>query len=257
MGAYEVTARNFSEASENRIHSDEIAKKFGFRGALVPGVAVYGHATYPLVEAFGEDWLSHSVSAVRLLKPTYHGDALTVAFSEDEAGAHTRVVNQEGTLIATLDSHRPDTLPAPEHLDRLDGSYKHPERIEIAWDNVMPDQPFAPWRHELTAQENHKYTSEVADSLALYGEYVHPHQLLSLANTALMNEYVMPTWLHVGSETRHRAALKVGDTISVRSVPVEKWTKKGHEFIRLWVTFWRDEELTTDIFHTAIFKVAA
>ena len=79
MGAYEVTARNFSEASENRIHSDEIAKKFGFRGALVPGVAVYGHATYPLVEAFGEDWLGHSASAVRLLKPTYHGDALTVA----------------------------------------------------------------------------------------------------------------------------------------------------------------------------------
>ncbi len=34
-----VTAKNFSEASENRIHSDEIAKKFGFKGALVPGVA--------------------------------------------------------------------------------------------------------------------------------------------------------------------------------------------------------------------------
>ena len=45
MNEYQVIARNFSESSENRIHSDEIARKFGFRGALVPGVAVYGHLT--------------------------------------------------------------------------------------------------------------------------------------------------------------------------------------------------------------------
>ena len=57
MGQYEVVARNFSESSENKIHSDEIAKKFGFKGALVPGVAVYGHLTLPLVDRFGENWL--------------------------------------------------------------------------------------------------------------------------------------------------------------------------------------------------------
>ena len=96
----------------------------------------------------------------------------------------------------------------------------------------------------------------MADTNPLYLEYAHPHLLLSLANTALTAEYLMPTWIHVGSETRHRAALKVGDTISIRCVTLDKWQKKGHEFIRLWVTYWRDEELTTDILHTAIFKVA-
>ena len=38
---------------------------------------------------------------------------------------------------------------------------------------------------------------------------------------------------------------------------LEKWQKKGHEFIRLYVSYWRDGELTTDIMHTAIFKVAS
>ena len=33
MGTYEVVARNFSEAHENKIHSDEIARKYGFKGA--------------------------------------------------------------------------------------------------------------------------------------------------------------------------------------------------------------------------------
>ena len=64
MTTYEVVARNFSQANENRIHSDEVAQRYGFTGALVPGVAVYGHLTHPVVERFGEDWLSRSMSSV-------------------------------------------------------------------------------------------------------------------------------------------------------------------------------------------------
>ena len=84
MGQYEVVARNFSESSENKIHSDEIAKKFGFKGALVPGVAVYGHLTLPLVDRFGENWLEHSVCDLRLIKPAYHDDRLVLSISEED-----------------------------------------------------------------------------------------------------------------------------------------------------------------------------
>jgi urease accessory protein UreH len=38
---------------------------------------------------------------------------------------------------------------------------------------------------------------------------------------------------------------------------MEKWRRKGHEFLRLYVAYRRGRELTTEIFHTAIFKVAA
>ena len=63
MSAYQVVAQNFSEDHENKIHSDEIAKKYGFKGGLVPGVAVWGHLTHPLVERLGEE--THLVRAVR------------------------------------------------------------------------------------------------------------------------------------------------------------------------------------------------
>ena len=49
MTAYHVVARNFSTDSENRMHSDEMANRYGFQGALVPGVAIYGHLIKPLV----------------------------------------------------------------------------------------------------------------------------------------------------------------------------------------------------------------
>ena len=43
MPVHSAVARNFAEASENKIHSDDIARRFGFTGALVPGVTVFGH----------------------------------------------------------------------------------------------------------------------------------------------------------------------------------------------------------------------
>ena len=53
-----------------------------------------------------------------------------------------------------------------------------------------------------------------------------------------------------------RKLLRVGDDITIRAVPQEKWRKKGHEFIRLYLAFERANELTTEIFHTAIYRVA-
>ena len=78
MTAYHVVARNFSTDSENRMHSDEMANRYGFQGALVPGVAIYGHLVKPLVDHHGATWLNDSCVEVRLIKPSYHGDALAI-----------------------------------------------------------------------------------------------------------------------------------------------------------------------------------
>ena len=39
MNLHTATARNYSEESENRIHSDGAARTFGFDAALVPGAS--------------------------------------------------------------------------------------------------------------------------------------------------------------------------------------------------------------------------
>lgn len=258
MGQYEVTARNFSESSENKIHSDDIAKKFGFRGALVPGVAVYGHLTWPLVDRFGEDWLSHSVCNLRLIKPAYHDERLLLSLSDLDDTCTVHCHNIDGELLATLISTRPDELPAPEPAHIFEPPAKRSGRVEIEWDSIHVDEPFKEWDTTITEETNDTFTSQVADTLPIYSQgFVHPHFLLASANRALVDEYYMPTWIHVGSETRHRSAVNVGDTLTVRSVPLEKWQNKGHEFIKLYVSYWRGQELTTDIMHTAIYKVAS
>ena len=39
---YRVVAFNTAHDSENKIHDDATARRFGFGGGLVPGVDVYG-----------------------------------------------------------------------------------------------------------------------------------------------------------------------------------------------------------------------
>ena len=50
---YRVSATPTHDAWENKIHEDGLAREFGFRGGLVPGVTVYAWMTRPVVAALG------------------------------------------------------------------------------------------------------------------------------------------------------------------------------------------------------------
>ncbi len=256
MGTYQVIARNYSEASENRIHNDDVARRYGFRGGLVPGVAVYGYLTHPIVERLGEAWLTQSSSSVRFLKPAYQGDRLSVELSEETGRYLARCYDPEGTLLAELTSD-PSAPPGPEDQSVFGGEQKDPDRIEMIWDTVIEGQPFTPWHFQITEDGNRTFTEQVDDDLAVYRTAAHPHWLLGIANRALTREYVMPAWIHVGSEIRFHELVKVGDTLEVRAVPLEKWERKGHQFVKLYLAYVRgNQQITTEIFHTAIFRVA-
>jgi acyl dehydratase len=69
MVSYCVRARNTATDSENRMHSDETATRFGFRGGLVPGTAVYGYMTDRLDDA----WSERGGMRVRFFEPFYEG----------------------------------------------------------------------------------------------------------------------------------------------------------------------------------------
>ena len=50
---YEIEAFNTASASTNKIHDDAVARNYGFRGGLVPGVDVYAYITHLPVERWG------------------------------------------------------------------------------------------------------------------------------------------------------------------------------------------------------------
>src|SRR5579883_2869450 len=79
-----VTARNPSTASENKIHDNEVARRYGFRGGLVPGVVVYAYTTIPLNAALGESWLSNGEATITFVNPAYDGEQVTARATVSE-----------------------------------------------------------------------------------------------------------------------------------------------------------------------------
>jgi hypothetical protein len=63
--AHSVRAVNISASSENKIHDDTVARRFGFRGALVPGVEVFAYMAHVPVAHFGRAWLERGQAECR------------------------------------------------------------------------------------------------------------------------------------------------------------------------------------------------
>ncbi len=47
---WSARALNTAPDSENQIHGDDMAREFGFRGGLVPGVTVSAYLLHPIIE---------------------------------------------------------------------------------------------------------------------------------------------------------------------------------------------------------------
>jgi acyl dehydratase len=257
MSVHRAVARNFAEASENKIHSDDIAKRFGFTGALVPGVTVFGHLAWPLTQRFGERWLGGSWVTTRFIKPAYHEE--TISLMDRETGEDSVAVDCRNTadvLLATLECTMEDPQPAVDPHAYISGAVGPQDRPEIAWDTVHVEEPFATCLWAPDPFVNQKYAAQVGDDTELFQKGVlHPHAILSRANQVLVRRFVMPAWIHTGSEIRFRRLLRVGDAVEVRAVPLEKWERKGHQFIKLYVAYVVGGEVATEIWHTAIFRV--
>lgn len=256
MTMYKAVAENHAHTSENRIHSDDVAARLGFRGALVPGVAVYGYMTHPLVEKLGAQWLSQHATSVRFLKPAYEGDELRIELKTSDDKHEITCIGPRDELLAVLHSRLAPDLSAQVKPAVFARSPLVRERLEIAWDTIDCERPLPVWRWDANQEQNTDYTSQVTDFLPVYTEFIHPHWALATANYVLVREFIMPAWIHVGSEIEQYRPFKVGTQINVQAAPMEKWKKKGHEFVRLAIHYEDNEGPLSVVQHTAIFRVA-
>ena len=80
---YHVSAYNTAKASENKIHDDATARRFGFTGGLVGGVHVYAYMTHLPVQHWGRAWLERGTGDCKFGKPVYEGDIAEITADED------------------------------------------------------------------------------------------------------------------------------------------------------------------------------
>ena len=260
---YRVRTHNASSLSENRIHSDDVARSFGFKGALVPGVTVFAHMTRPLVERYGEGWLARGLAEVRFAKPAYDGDLLSIRTNNAANATNHELtcVNEEGTELARMTASVQQSLTAPDPRSEALPAPPIGERPEVTWDLMEIGRPFPALAWHPTQEDNLQWCDDVRDDLPIYASghapLLHPGLILRQANMALRTRFTLPAWIHTGSQIVFRHALRAGHPYEVRAIPEEKWNRKGHELVRLYVAILSANHVMAEVLHTAIFRPRA
>ena len=261
---YHVKARNTSSSSENKIHDEQIAREYGFRGALVPGVTVYAYMTHPLVEAFGAAWLERGTANVRFLKPIHDGEEVRLAgviISRDakiitaSVTATTAVGGECATLSATL----PAGTPVPVNLAQYPVAPLPADRPLVTREHLASLAALGTPINPYDGERQTEYLERVSDGLALYRGargWAHPGFFLDQANKALSQNVRMSPWIHVGSVVRHLGGARVGEILSTRGKVRSLFEKKGKEFVEADLVLVAGERRpVAHVLHTAIYRL--
>jgi len=111
LETYRVQAYNTAKLSENKMHDDTVAKRFGFSGALVPGVDVMAYMMYLPVAKWGRAFLERGLIEARFVKPVYDGETADVA-GEESNGVLSIQVESRGQTCAIGSASLPATAPS-------------------------------------------------------------------------------------------------------------------------------------------------
>ena len=95
---YRVSAYNTSKHSENKMHDDTVAKRFGFAGGLVPGVDVMAYMMHLPVAKWGRAFLERGLIEARFVKPVYDGELADVTGEESNGVLSIEVMSRGEAL---------------------------------------------------------------------------------------------------------------------------------------------------------------
>ena len=255
---HQVEAYNLSAASENKIHDDTVAQKFGFQGGLVPGVEIYAYMMNPAVRHFGPDWLERGCAECRLMKPVYDGRQAIVSAEQADDGGLTIKVESEGILCATGTASMNTSSPAPSTRDFAAAALPDfDSRPDAAPETLRDGMVLGTFEQTMDPAEQAKYLLDVRESLDIYAteNIVHPGWILRLANRALSHNVKLGPWMHVGSKVRNLAIPRYGDTLAARARVTRNYEHKGHLFVDIDVLVTRSDGVgLVHIDHTSIYR---
>jgi hypothetical protein len=230
---YRVQAYNTAKLSENKMHDDTVAKRFGFQGGLVPGVDVMAYMMHLPVAKWGRAFLERGLIEARFVKPVYDGEIADVTGAQSD-GVLSIEVESRGQLCATGTASLPASAPSLSIADFSEVAAVTERRPVNAasyelgkWLGTVPRA----WAGD-AAQE---YLTDVRerDEIFVREGLGHPGQLQRVMNKVLVDNAILGPWIHVGSRMQLISAGRRGDEITARAKVTGNYEKKGHRFVEL------------------------
>ena len=230
---WSVKAFNTAKQSENKMHDDSVAQRFGFSGGLVPGVDVMAYMMHLPVAKWGRVFLERGLIEARFLKPVYDGEITDVTAAEKD-GALTIAVESGGQLRATGTASLPAKAPSFSLADFIAvppvAQRKAVDAASYEVGKWLGTEPRS-WDDKAATE----YLEDVreTDPIYVHQQLTHPGLLQRIMNKVLVDNAILGPWIHVGSRMQLLKAAQVGDELVARAKVTANYEKKGHRFVEL------------------------
>ena len=232
---YRVSAYNTAKASENKIHDDATARRFGFSGGLVGGVHVYAYMTHQPLAHWGRAWLERGTGDCKFGKPVYEGDIAEIVADETTAGIDLRVISR-GELCATGSAGLSASI-APPPITGFQSATPpaHDARPPADEQSLAVGRWLGMNPLTVTAEFHAQDLGDTRETDPLYAAegIVHPGTILRCCNWVLSHNVVLPAWMHVGSKVQNLGIARIGDTLSALARVTQNYVHKGHKFVEV------------------------
>lgn len=223
--------------SENRIHSNDIARAYGFRGALVPGVVVSAYLLHPAAESWGRAWLERGRASVVVHSPVYDGETFHLEIETATGSDYEAVlIDGRGVRCATAQVSLPEESSDPPSR-RGDALLERDAERPLASRSVMErlrgtglGAISARWSAGAEITSYLRRSSEMAPVFRDEG-LANPGFILGLTNWVLGRNVKMSPWLHLQTDSQHHRAITPGTELVVEAAISDLFEKKGHEFV--------------------------
>ena len=239
-----LTAHNDAADSGNPMHDEAAAKALGFKGAVVPGVTIYGYISHLLLTHFGDQWLATGYSQVRFRQPVIAGEQLELRgeLSEGPQGEimSVEVRNAEGVITTTGKGGMGSDAVSAFHSDGVLVDKPFPAQRSASGPKWPPTEES--FRNEsllrsftanFTPEEQHQFRQEMRDEHEIYARYLHPAWLLRQANIIVDRNVAVGAWIHTESEVSNLGLAPLDAPIEVRAEVVDLFERKNNHFVDL------------------------
>lgn len=230
IAPYRVSAFNTAKLSENKMHDDTVAKRFGFSGGLVPGVDVMAYMMHMPVAKWGRAFLERGLIDARFVKPVYDGETAEVT-AEERNGVLSIEVKSRGQLCATGSASLPAAAPSVSIADYRETAAVT-ERKPVNATSYELGKWLGTVPRDWAGDAGKEYLADVRETDPIYARegLAHPGLLQRVMNKVLVDNTILGPWIHVGSTMQLLSAAKAGDEITARAKVTGNYDKKGHRF---------------------------
>ncbi|MGY4487424.1 hypothetical protein ACVWWR_006615 [Bradyrhizobium sp. LM3.2] len=200
LETHRVVAYNTAKQSENKMHDDNVARRFGFSGGLVPGVDVVAYMMHVPVARWGRDFLSRGLVEARFIKPVYDGETADVDATEHN-GLLTIEVFSRTELCATGTATLPAAAATAVSLSEYIAVPVVAERKPVSAATFETGNWLGTTPRRWAGQDAADYLADIREPDPIFTRegLGHPGLIQRVMNRVLVDNTILGPWIHVGS----------------------------------------------------------